>query len=115
MTTTPFAIPDLDGDLAYPRRNGEPIFDAPWQSRAFGMVVSMNKAGIFEWDEFKDRLIQRIARHSGPDAATADAARYYECWTAAFFDLLVAKNLLAATEIAERQQEYLTGARQDVH
>jgi len=37
-------IPEMDGALAYPRRNGEPVFDAPWQSRAFGMVVSLHTA-----------------------------------------------------------------------
>jgi hypothetical protein len=54
-------IPEMDGTLAYPRRNGEPVFDAPWQSRAFGMVVSLHTDGKYPWNDFKARLIDAIA------------------------------------------------------
>jgi len=57
---------------APPQANGEMLFDAPWQGRAFGMVHSMVDAGRFSWDEFREQLI--IALDGG--AAAADV--YYE-------------------------------------
>jgi len=115
------AIPDLEGDLAYPRCNGEPVFEAPWQSRAFGMVVSMHKAGLFEWDEFKVHLIRRIELRTQADGGVApqsdaeEASRYYESWTEAMYDLIQAKDMLSDDDITTRQQEFLSGDRQDVY
>ena len=66
-------VPAMDGELAYPRKNGEPVFEAPWQSRAFGMVVGLHKAGLYPWDEFKELLIDEIA--AGPCAAARPGRR----------------------------------------
>jgi len=62
-------IPEMSGTVAYPRKNGEPVFDAPWQSRAFGMVVRLHTAGVYPWDDFKTLLIDEISKqpcHDGP-------------------------------------------------
>lgn len=91
---------DLEGSAAIPRSNGEPVFDAPWQSRAFGMVVSLHESGLYPWDEFKARLIEEIDR-SGIDE-TCDPALYYRQFTAAFTRLMVEKGLLDGEEIALR-------------
>jgi nitrile hydratase accessory protein len=107
------AAPELGGIADYPRRNGEPVFDEPWQSRAFGIVVALHDQGAFEWDEFKERLIAHIADDRVPDDDPA-AARYYEYWTAAFYDLALAKGLLDAGEVAKREREFRTGARREV-
>ncbi len=58
--------------VAPPQANGELLFDAPWQGRAFGMVHTLVDAGRFSWDEFREQLI--IALDGG--AASADV--YYE-------------------------------------
>ncbi len=34
-------IEDLGDDLAVPRRNGELVFEAPWEGRVFGMTVAL--------------------------------------------------------------------------
>jgi nitrile hydratase accessory protein len=117
MTTCPTnatAIPEMEGALAYPRSNGEPVFAAPWQSRAFGMVVDLHKSGRFPWDEFKERLIQEIGA-GRPADVPKDASEYYYQWVQAFSRLLVETGLLAESEIAEREQEFQTGVRQDVY
>jgi nitrile hydratase accessory protein len=108
--------PDLGGIAAYPRKNGEPVFDEPWQSRAFGMVASLYEEGVFEWDEFKERLIAHIAAHEEEDRGSGlEAGRYYEHWMAAFYDLAVDKGLLAQAEITEREHDFRTGVRRDVY
>jgi nitrile hydratase accessory protein len=106
------AVPEMDGALAYPRKNGEPVFDAPWQSRAFGMVVGLHKAGLYPWDEFKALLIDEIAKDSC--AAPAGSAEYYYQWMDAFSRLLVAKGILSSEEIDSRIGDFRTGIRQDV-
>jgi nitrile hydratase accessory protein len=104
------ALPPLDGAISPPRSNGEPVFEAPWESRAFGMVVSLHQRGAFAWDDFRDLLIEEIA------AADADGGRpYYESWLAAFEQLAVGKGLLGAGELPAREHEFATGIRHDVY
>jgi nitrile hydratase accessory protein len=102
-------LPDLPPAAAPPRSNGEPVFDAPWQSRAFGMVVSLHERGAFDWGAFRDRLADEL-RRSGSDGATA----YYESWVRAFHRLVVDGELLPAGDIDARRAEFATGARREV-
>jgi hypothetical protein len=57
---------DIDGPAAPPRRNGELIFDAPWQGRAFGMCVAVLEREGLGWDAFRAHLVPTIERM--PDA-----------------------------------------------
>jgi nitrile hydratase accessory protein len=69
------------------------VFDALWESRVFGMTMTLYERGAFHWDEFRDRLIAAIAaweRAHHPDDARY---RYWDCWLAAFEDLVAAKGL----------------------
>jgi len=50
---------DIDGLAAPPRANGELVFAEPWESRAFGMAVTLSEAGVFRWAEFQAALIAR--------------------------------------------------------
>ena len=53
---------DIEGPAAPPRSNGELVFAEPWESRAFGMAVTLYEAGVFAWPQFQAALIARIAR-----------------------------------------------------
>jgi nitrile hydratase accessory protein len=64
-----------EGPAAPPRANGELLFAAPWESRAFGMVAALHEAGAFTWPDFQQALV----RHIG---APGDRP-YYEDWLAA--------------------------------
>ena len=35
-------IEDLGDSLAVPRKNGELVFEAPWEGRVFGMAVALS-------------------------------------------------------------------------
>ncbi|OTP67384.1 putative transmembrane nitrile hydratase [Caballeronia sordidicola] len=104
----------MNGELAYPRKNGEPTFAAPWQSRAFGMVVDLHVRGVFPWDEFKHRLIAEVARRSAHNG-TANESGYYDQWVDAFFRLLLEKGILTPQEIDQRVEDFRIGVRQDVY
>jgi hypothetical protein len=59
-----------------PRRNGELAFDAPWQSRVFGLAAAViDQALGGDREPFRQQLIKAI---------TAEPGRpYWESWTAA--------------------------------
>ncbi|OLM12948.1 putative transmembrane nitrile hydratase [Pseudonocardia sp. Ae505_Ps2] len=85
---------DTTGPAAPPRSNGELVFAAPWEGRAFGLAVALAEAGVFTWDGFRDRLVARIAADP--------AAPYYGCWLAACEDALVAAGRLDGAEVLTR-------------
>lgn len=112
------AIPSMEGSVAYPRKNGEPVFEAPWQSRAFGMVVGLHTQGRYPWDDFKTRLIAQVAegeRAAACAAAPPEGSQYYDQWIEAFSRLLVETGLVGADELARRIDEFKTGVRQNVY
>ena len=98
--TAPLAV---DGPAAPPRSNGELLFAAPWESRAFGLVVSLYEAGAFEWSRFQAALIARIGawERAHPDVA---GWSYYEHWLGALEDLLAADGTLDVAEISRRAE-----------
>jgi nitrile hydratase accessory protein len=90
-----------------PRHNGELVFEEPWQGRAFGLVLAMHKAGAFDWEEFRMRLIDAIAAH-------ADDA-YYDRWLEAFERLLVERGLIAREEVEARAEALAEQDHDDDH
>jgi nitrile hydratase accessory protein len=99
----------MDGEAALPRKNGELVFEAPWEGRAFGIAVAMSDQGLYDWDRFRDRLIVEIAEADRCGAETT----YYERWLAALESLVVDKGYVATDELEARTAEYLSGERED--
>lgn len=94
---------DTDGRAAPPRSNGELVFQAPWESRVFGVTISLYRAGLFEWDEFCRMLIEEIAEweEQGHDR---EEWSYYERWQSALERLLAEKKLCGRDELAARSR-----------
>jgi nitrile hydratase accessory protein len=90
-------VADLDGEAALPRKNGELVFTAPWEGRAFGMAVALHERGAYEWEHFRHRLISQVADGSSP---------YYESWLAALESLVVQVGLVSGEELSERAAEF---------
>ncbi|HKA13097.1 MAG TPA: nitrile hydratase accessory protein [Candidatus Dormibacteraeota bacterium] len=80
-----------------PRKNGELVFEAPWEGRAFGMAVVMHDRGAYHWDDFRDRLIDHISNASTP---------YYESWLGALESLLLAHGMIEPEELDARVDEF---------
>ena len=73
-----------------PTRNGDPVFDAPWQAKTFAMAVKLNETGMFSWSEWADCLAKNIAefeKHS--QINTSDD--YYKLWQSTLEQLVTAK------------------------
>lgn len=93
---------DWDGPLSPPRRNGELVFATLWESRVFGMTMTLYERGAFEWDEFRTRLIAAIADWERTHERDDPGFHYWGCWLAAFEALATAKGLCGADAVAER-------------
>lgn len=98
---------DLDGIAAPPRSNGELVFAEPWQSRAFGMAMSLTEAGAFTWDEFRERLIHQISSWES-NAVPGECYSYYDCWVAALEQVVVDKELVGPGALSERGVELVS-------
>jgi nitrile hydratase accessory protein len=96
-------IADLD-DL--PRKNGELVFEAPWQGRAFGMAVALNLQNTDDWEDFRQRLIGEIAHDARRD--------YYASWLGAFEEMLIDRRVLTPEELRHRTAEYRSMQRDAV-
>ncbi len=81
------------GPAAPPRRNGELVFEAPWQGRAFGMALAVVRRLNLPWREFQRHLIAAIA--ASPDAP------YYDSWVAALEALVVERGLASPGAITD--------------
>ncbi len=103
-------VANMDGPVAVPRKNGELLFEAPWQGRVFGMAVALQDRRVYGWQDFQSRLIAEIA---GAEAHGEPSA-YYERWLRSFEGLLVEKGILTRVELDDRTEEFEFGERDEV-
>lgn len=101
---------DVEGAAAPPRRNGELVFQEPWEGRAFGLAVAMREQGLFPWEAFRNQLITAIAEADRRPTGE-DRPGYYENWLAALERLLVERGLVTAAEVEDRVRQFATGER----
>jgi nitrile hydratase accessory protein len=90
-----------------PRKNGELVFDAPWEGRSFGLALALHERGLFDWEEFRQRLISSIAVQPTGD--------YYEQWLRALERLLLEKGVLTPEELSARVDEFACSEREVIY
>lgn len=91
--TTAESVLDVDGPAAPPRSNGELVFAAPWERRAFGVTMALTES-VFSFDVFRQHLITRVGEN--PQRA------YWESWVAALEDSLVEACALDGDSLGSR-------------
>ena len=101
-------ISSLPEEITVPRQNGELLFEAPWEARAFGMAVALHEQGAFEWKAFSEALASEIetAEREKEDSG------YYERWLRALRRVTSGEALLKADEISTRAEQV---AEEDDH
>ncbi|MEM7538881.1 MAG: nitrile hydratase accessory protein [Chloroflexota bacterium] len=94
-------IANMDDAIALPRKNGELVFDAPWEARAFGLAVALNEQGLYEWTEFSHGLAHQIRETEQPpqNVVSEDAADYYSHWLSSLEQLVLGKGLMSQNEL----------------
>ncbi len=51
-------VSDLTGDEALPRKNGELVFNEPWEGRAFGLAAALTEGGVTTGRSFVTSLLR---------------------------------------------------------
>ncbi len=97
----------MSGAAALPRRNGELVFEAPWQGRAFGLALALVRCLGRPWSAFQKHLIDEIATR--PDAP------YYECWVGALERLVLEHRVASAEEVERAREAVLRADPADPH
>ena len=93
-------ISNMTGSAALPRRNGELVFDEPWEGRAFGLAVALNESGVYDWPDFSERLVEETAA----DKQQGRYGLYYQRWVRALERLALDHGLITPTELDARTQ-----------
>ena len=106
---TDHGVSGMTGEAALPRRNGELVFEEPWEGRAFGLAVAMNESGVYDWTDFRDRLVDETAAAEGQGEQTA----YYERWLRALERLALDRGLVTSTELDSRTEAYVAAGPPD--
>lgn len=105
---------DLTRLGAIPRDADGPVFRAPWEAQAFGLVLALHQRGVFSWKEWTERLSAEIAAVKAR-GETDDGSRYYELWLVALERLATDKGLVLTGELAVRREEWDRAARATPH
>jgi nitrile hydratase subunit beta len=83
-----------------PRLQGKLHFDKDWQRSAFGLALSLSKAGYFEWEDFRQHLIASISAWEDGFCKGQPRWDYYERFIEALFATIESSGMLSADEIA---------------
>jgi len=104
-------VANMTGPVAVPRKNGELVFEEPWEGRIFGMAIALHDQRLYGWEEFQRSLIATIAQSE----SRGEDSRYYERWLASFERLLADKGLVTPEELQDRTEAFEFGERDEVY
>ena len=80
-----------------------PVFQSPWEAKAFAMVVHLSESGCFSWAEWVERLAAHLAAARDATDQGLRARSYAECWVDAAESLLIAKGITSAEQLQARR------------
>lgn len=104
MTTATLQL-DVEGPAAPPRSNGELVFAAPWEGRAFGLTMALVDAGAISYETFRTELIEQIAAWEA-DPPAGECYSYYGCWLRALERVVAAAGLVSVADVRERSAAF---------
>ena len=99
MKDTPVSLDDLP---ALPRDADGPVFNQPWEAKAFALAVHLAEAGCFSWPEWVkifSRQIKAAQKRGDPDLGDT----YYRHWLNALEQICAAKGLVAGKDLHRRK------------
>jgi nitrile hydratase accessory protein len=94
-----------------PRDDGGPVFKAPWEALAFGLVLNLHQRGMFSWNEWAEALAA-VIREAGARGDPDRGDTYYLHWVKALERVVIGRgladqSLLAAlAETLEKEGEH---------
>ena len=103
--------PNLPKMPQLPQDGDGPVFNAPWEAKAFAFVLDLHDKRCFTWSEWVDCLSAEIAaakERGDPDLGDG----YYLHWLAALEKIVAAKGLASGKELATRKAEWAAADRE---
>ena len=82
-------------------------FDAPWQAQLFALTVALNEAGQFDWADWVARFAPRV-RDAAPET-------YWRVWSETLVEMLTARGVADAGEVAAMTRRWQEAARATPH
>lgn len=95
---------ELQGKVAPPMANGELVFARPWEGRVFGMARALSEQGLYEWDEFRERLISEV--EAWESEAADEPYDYYALFLNALTRLLEEKGMCDPAVLHSRETAF---------
>jgi nitrile hydratase accessory protein len=99
MKNTPLSIDDIP---ALPRDQDGPVFNQPWEAKAFALAVHLSEAGCFTWPEWVrtfSREIKAAQERGDPDLGDT----YYQYWLNTLERVCAAKGLVGSEDMQRRK------------
>ena len=85
-------------------KDSEPVFQAPWEARAFALVNQLVTEQVYDWPEWTARFVEEIA---AAEAESSSDSLYYERWVQTCEKLLLSKRILDIDSIEQKIQDLL--------
>lgn len=83
------------------------VFAEPWHAQAFALALALHERGTFAWPEFADDLAATL--RADPDG------EYYASWLTALERVVLARGLMTADDLTDREQAWHRAARATPH
>jgi nitrile hydratase accessory protein len=92
----------IDDFPTLPRDQDGPVFNKPWEAKAFALAVRLSEAGCFTWPEWVGIFSQEIkAAQERGDPDLGDT--YYQHWLNALERICAAKGLVDSEDMHRRK------------
>ena len=92
----------IDDFPALPRDQEGPVFNQPWEAKAFALAVRLSEAGCFTWPEWVRIFSQEIkAAQERGDPDLGDT--YNQHWLNALERICAAKDLVGCEDMRRRK------------
>lgn len=83
---------DLKRTPHLPHDEGGPVFNAPWEAKAFAMTLDLHKHGVFDWSDWCETLGAEIrAAQAAGDPDLGDT--YYKHWLSALEKMITKQDV----------------------
>jgi nitrile hydratase accessory protein len=92
----------------------DPVFNEPWEAKAFAMTVRLHERGLFTWAEWAEALSDEIRAASATgDADLGDT--YYQHWLRALETIAARKGATSPGELARYRRACVQAAEGTPH
>ena len=78
-------------------------FAAPWEAKAFAIIVEMAQAGHFTWSEWVVCFSKEVAAATAVEAAGGTGPSYYAQWLNAAETLLIDKGITSKAQLVAKR------------